>query len=342
MPKKKLKLWALVEDIVKVEKNFLGSRYLVRILGTDEEVWVRSLDLSEGAGERHESGKPLSKQTKARVNRKFAEAQKLVFNDILAEASSGASLSPGEDPIKEKKKLSKWILMAQMYVERMNVVLATDPKGRKEALQQLIKDLKPNKYLTASLSIDRFVDGTFVEWRNKSSVFDYAKGKIGYLTCTVCKSDYKWPYCERAVKHLCSPIHHQNCKAILNSTATTRSQQILNDASKTAYGTCVFNLNCLPVFLTTYFLTTTDGVKLVSLVKDYAVQYCASKSLPFTAAEMALDCISVAFSSIVRDAISPESIATLTASGYKEEVRTHFKYTTNDNILNITIDRRLA
>ena len=91
--------------------------------------------------------------------------------------------------------------MAQMYVEQMNVVLQTDPKSRKETpLQQLIKDLKPNKFLTPGLSIDRFLDDTFVEWRNNSSIlFDYTKGKIGYLTFTVCKSGYKWPYCERAV-----------------------------------------------------------------------------------------------------------------------------------------------
>ena len=38
----------------------------------------------------------------------------------------------------------------------------------------------------------------------------------------------------------------------------------------------------------------TDGAETVKLIQDYAAQYCVSKSLPLTAAVMALDCVSVA------------------------------------------------
>ena len=37
---------------------------------------------------------------------------------------------------------------------------------------------------------------------------------------------------------------------------------------------------------------------MIKAVQDYAVQYCAIKSLPFTAATMALDCVSAAMSTI--------------------------------------------
>lgn len=66
------------------------------------------------------------------------------------------------------------------------------------------------------------------------------------------------------------------------------------------------------------------------MVKDYASQYCAAKSLPFTAGEMALDCVSVAFASAIPTAISSKAIANLAANGYKEEV-----CFANDRVLNI-------
>lgn len=60
------------------------------------------------------------------------------------------------------------------------------------------------------------------------------------------------------------------------------------------------------------------------MVKNYATQYCASKSLPFSAAVMALDCVSAAFASVVGDNISANSISDLITSGHKKEVCTVF------------------
>ena len=50
--------------------------------------------------------------------------------------------------------------------------------------------------------------------------------------------------------------------------------------------------------------------------------YCASKSLPFSAAVMALDCVSVAIATIVKAPISHTVIADLQSNGHKTEART--------------------
>ena len=60
-------------------------------------------------------------------------------------------------------------------------------------------------------------------------------------------------------------------------------------------------------------------------MKDYAAQYCAAKSLPFTAAEMTLDCVSVAFSTLVRSGVNQKWINALEAKGFKDAVCIIFK-----------------
>ena len=164
-------------------------------------------DLSSEAKTCYEASAKLSSQAKARVNRKFYDAQKQYFLDHNEDKSKSASPS---DPIKTRKKLSKWIAAAQVYVQHMNSVLQTDPKSRKEAVAELIKTLKPSKWLSSSLKVDHFLDGSFVQWHSKSSVLTYSENKIGFLTCTVCETEFKWPACERAVKHVCSVSHHKN------------------------------------------------------------------------------------------------------------------------------------
>ena len=64
----------------------------------------------------------------------------------------------------------------------------------------------------------------------------------------------------------------------------------------------------------------TDGAQVIDMVKNYAAQYCTSKSLPFTAAVMALDCVSAAFASVVGATISDNAIGDLYANGHKDEV----------------------
>ena len=54
-------------------------------------------------------------------------------------------------------------------------------------------------------------------------------------------------------------------------------------------------------------------------VKDYAALYCASKSLPFSAAEMAMDCVSAAINSIFPESVSDKTINKLIAEGHHHE-----------------------
>ena len=62
-----------------------------------------------------------------------------------------------------------------------------------------------------------------------------------------------------------------------------------------------------------------DAAEMVTRIKDYAAQYCASKSLPFTAAEMAMDCVSAAMNTLFPEAADNKTIDKLLAEGHKVE-----------------------
>ena len=71
-----------------------------------------------------------------------------------------------------------------------------------------------------------------------------------------------------------------------------------------------------------HILSRTDGNEVVDAVKNYASQYAAAKSLPFTAAQMALDCVSASFSTVFGNVPpNPKVIAKLMAEGHKEEAK---------------------
>ena len=61
---------------------------------------------------------------------------------------------------------------------------------------------------------------------------------------------------------------------------------------------------------------------IIARIQDYAVQYCATKSLPFTAATMALDCVSAAINTLVPKEFSAKAVAQLMANGNKSEAKT--------------------
>ena len=58
----------------------------------------------------------------------------------------------------------------------------------------------------------------------------------------------------------------------------------------------------------------------MEMIKDYASQYCVAKSLPFTAASMAMECVCAAVSTIVTGGISMQAISALEKAGHKHEV----------------------
>ena len=57
-------------------------------------------------------------------------------------------------------------------------------------------------------------------------------------------------------------------------------------------------------------------------VKNYAVQYCAAKSLPFTAATMALDCVAATINTLIPKQFTTAAIATLMSSGHTQDAKT--------------------
>jgi len=234
MPKKKNKLWIKINQVVERSNSFLGDRFLVKISGTDKQVWVQERDLSDGVISDFKSDKTLSKTAQARVNRVHADKQREYFE----KHSATEDVSPTLDPVKWSKRAAKWIVMAQLYVEEINKVMRLKAQLRPAAIQKLHQNLKPAQGLRANLTTDRFLEG-FVIWNNsKQSVIQTTEGQVGYLTCTVCEKDYKWPSCERACKHVTSLGHHRQGKIKLDANRTAGSRQNLHEACATATGPC--------------------------------------------------------------------------------------------------------
>ena len=103
---------------------------------------------------------------------------------------------------------------------------------------------------------------------------------------------------ERCLIHVFSQKHHNHCKKKLQASITTSSQNLMKESSA----------------------NVVRGEEIISLIKNYASQHCIAKSLSFTTASMALDCVCVDLSTIATGGISPESIAVLEKSGRKHEV----------------------
>ena len=179
-------------------------------------------------------------------------------------------------------------------------VLQTPLAKRSEAVAELIQEMDPNNQILQVLSTSRFLNNELVPWVHPEPVLRHVskKGKHGHLRCSVCEKDYGWSSRERCVLHILSKTHHANCKKKLAAKDTAASQNLLEEASAKAV----------------------SGDKICNLIKDYASQYCVAKSLPFTAAAMALDCVCAAFSTVVKGSISEAAITALDKKGHKHEV----------------------
>ena len=100
----------------------------------------------------------------------------------------------------------------------------------------MLETLKPPRTVRSNLITDRFLE-CFVKWNvGKNAVLKMTEGRVGYLTCTVCEKEYKWPSCERACKHVTSLGHHVQCKLKLGAHRTAGSQQNLHEACTNATG----------------------------------------------------------------------------------------------------------
>ena len=153
-------------------------------------------------------------------------------------------------------------------------VLKTDVDKRKEALAALIHKMNPSNNIVKKLTTERFLNNDLVAWEKKDPVLQHISGKAGRMRCTVCNIEFAPGSQERCVLHLLGSKHNENCKKKLQLPVTAASQEMLKELSASVL----------------------NGEKIVSRIKNYASQYCAVKSLPFTAAAMALDCVCVACS----------------------------------------------
>ena len=289
------KLWCIIEDILtdKVSRFGIQKKYHVKLVGVTKELWVHEKQLSAGVAECYQAGLKLPKKAKAYVDRGYSAEQKKFIHEQRLERRR---LSP-DDPVKDQKRAYRWAVDANAYVGAINKVLKLSTRKRSAARKIMITELNPPKTVLGNLHSSNFINGAFVIWNSREDVLTTTSDKPGFLTCTVCEKNFKWARVERALCHVTSARHYDCCKQKLNKDVTDRSANLMTDVSKSVL----------------------DGSKLVHTVQDYALQYCVAKSLPFTAAVMALDCVSAAVTTLTPGGISRKSIDHLRANGFRDE-----------------------
>ena len=163
----------------------------------------------------------------------------------------------------------------------------------------MMTSLKPPKDVAKNLPLTNFLQGGLVIW-TKEPVLSHTKDKPGFLSCDVCGTDHQFIKQSRVLKHVTSKVHQDAAKKQLTSSTTERSKDLMKEHVRTYAGKLskVLAYYLLLRSLTTHPNTFVDASEVVRAVQDFAVQYCAMKSLPFSAAEMALDCVSVAIATI--------------------------------------------
>ena len=188
----------------------------------------------------------------------------------------------------------------------INKVLRAPVNERKKAWIAMMANSNVPRILAGKLPIERFLDGRLTLWTEKQKIMTPTEGKPGFLTCSACESDHKWDKSVRMLFHLIGDTHLRKCQERLDAAEREKRQALLQD----------------------HCAATTSGADIVARVQDYAVQYCATKSLPFTAATMALDCVSAAVNTLIPQQFSPVFIAGLMSNGHTSEVKTirHINY----------------
>ena len=185
--------------------------------------------------------------------------------------------------------------LVQMWTRAINKILLTPRRKRPAAIKAMLEEMSPPKFL--KLINDSFLNGDLVAWDCKQNVMECVPGKLS-LRCTVCEEDYKWSGVERVLKHIFSKHHHKCCKAKLKAKETARAKALLDEQIK----------------------LQARAKDVIKYVTTYAAQYGVSKSLPFTATVMALDCVAATLNTIVVADISTKAITLLQKNGHKQEV----------------------
>ena len=194
----------------------------------------------------------------------------------------------------------------QQYANVMDKVLTTAIDSRSAKFREMLKTINPPKTVAEVIKLSDYLDGTLVPWRRKQNIFTLTKDKADCLTCTCCGTVNRFGRLDRVLLHLMSKKHHQKCKEKDDTVAKERSKELLNDHCKAAASIlllfCIlYFVNFVFIFILLarlyfilyfVFILLAGAEEIVKRVKDYAALYCANKSLPFSAAEMALDCVS--------------------------------------------------
>ena len=126
----------------------------------------------------------------------------------------------------------------------LNNVLDTDVKDLPKARVTLFHELRPCKYLTPMLETSAFTDGSLVKCP-KVNVLDVTPDAPGFMTCSICKRNFKFQKVRRAVGHLLSATHNRNVAKHVAASSVEASKQLLEQCQTECLGElCVLAILC--------------------------------------------------------------------------------------------------
>ena len=235
--------------------------------------------------------------------------------------------------VKLVKLRSGWCAKAQIYIKKMNEIIVADKSKCPQLLQDLVQELKPNQDLLKDLTTASFLGKKFTFCpltENAKTIMRPAASKPEYIywyviiinpiccniiisakkvlsisnpypACkcsSVCKNDWKFPRESRVLTHILSKAHHLCLKGKNAQLNTTRQREQMQE----------------------YTTTAVDGNELIKRIQNYVSQNVAARSFPFTAGEMALDCVAATLSTITGDkSLKRGAVDLLNRSGMRDE-----------------------
>lgn len=132
-----------------------------------------------------------------------------------------------EDPVKASLRCAKWAVRADHLVNSISKVLRKPVSERKAVLKKMLIDTEFPQTVKDQLKMSRFLTGRLVVWPHKQRMMIPTKDKPGFLTCTVCESDYKFSKAERMLLHLVSKEHYKKCHQKLYATEQEQRQALM-------------------------------------------------------------------------------------------------------------------
>ena len=94
------------------------------------------------------------------------------------------------------------------------------------------------------LETSAFTDGSLVECP-KVNVLDVTPDAPGFMTCSMCKKNFKFRKVRRAVGHLLSATHNKNVAKHVATSSVEASKQLLEQSQKECLGVLQLYVYCL-------------------------------------------------------------------------------------------------